>query len=177
MKKYLLFVLITLFTPIFTYAAWWSPTTWFDKPVVVTAVSTSTPTTTIKYVDRVVEKPTEKIITKAVDNPALLKKIKGLEDENAQLNAMLDAKTYSATKLEEERMKYLKLYAAYLTAYNNVYKAYQEDLELFTAYQELIGMCKQALNSPSTYSPSVPRRITCSVIPDSISGGSTIQCN
>lgn len=116
MKKYLLsLVVIISIVPQVTFAVWWNPASWFEKPTIeekiieqetteVTGVSSeqTSPTTaqqvTERVIERIVEKPViqEKVVTKTitVDNPELQKRIDELVAENSSLktrvNTLLD---------------------------------------------------------------------------------------
>ena len=73
--------------PLITHAVWWNPKTWIEPQIKYVEKTVEVPANRIVEV----EKPIEKVVTKTVDNPLLLARIKELENEVKNLKVQLAA--------------------------------------------------------------------------------------
>lgn len=110
-KVFIILLLTTIITPQITQAVWWNPTSWFKQEIITTIPnkdplnlfnnkpSVNEPAGIEKEIIKI---PTEKIITKMIDNPELLKQIITLKAEKDQLKFSLD---YASKKITELNVK------------------------------------------------------------------------
>jgi hypothetical protein len=154
MKKYLLALFaIVLVSPSIALASWWNPTSWFNKSLLSSQIATSSSTTTIQYVERIVEKPIEKIVEKpvirevikTVDNPDQTKKISDLETQISQLQ---DANS----KL---KAAYLDAAKGFTTLRESSEKLYDTSKELLVSLRECTAQTRTSY-VPVFSLPSIP---------------------
>jgi len=183
MKKFIIVSLLLcslLFVPVVTFASWWNPMTWFEKPQdmqgsqIKQESPAESPSKTEEDTQPIIQ---EKIVTETItiDNPELQKRIDELIVENTTLKQQVsdESKTLSetATQYNDAVKKYNDLNSSVKIFGDLTLDMFKQLADKYNSCRSALGLAQIYLSTPSpVYYPPINHSINCT---SSTIGGTT----